>query len=81
MATIKEFIASASAGFIAVAEQRNADVGSLTSSVNAANAKADAAAAAALGAEQSASGKVNPDLDNAVFPATNFTSTFQDNLI
>ena len=49
--------------------------------VDAANAAAATAAAAAIRAEQSALGKVNLYLDNAVFPATNFTSTFQDNLV
>ena len=49
--------------------------------IDAANAAAATAAAAAIRAEQSALGKVNPNLDNAVFPAINFTSTFQDNLV
>lgn len=81
MANIADVLAATTAGFTAVAAQRNADVSALTRHVDAADAKADAAAAAAIRAEQSVLGKVNPDLDNAVFPAVNFISTFQDNLV
>jgi hypothetical protein len=55
MATITDFIDAATAGFVAVAEQRNADVAALNTSITQVDDKADAAAASAITAQEAAS--------------------------